>query len=204
MDHRHVDVPINSPIKEVVNEVNGELIIDSVYHTIPEWSFINQNGDVFNSDSLKDKIYVADFFFTTCPSICPVMTTQMSQLYWKLDKKYYKEVQFVSYSVNPEFDTPEVLKKYADDNAYGQERWNFLTGDKKEIYELGVNGYFLSTQEDALAPGGFLHSEKFVLVDKEGRIRDWYDGTDYDDVSRCFDDIAMLIAMYKKESRKNG
>ncbi len=203
MEHRHFDVPILYP-KEEVKEVNGEIIVDTVYHTVPEWSFINQDNEVYNSDSLKGKIYIADFFFTTCPSICPAMTVNMSQLYWKLDKKYYKEVQFVSYTVNPEYDTPEVLKKYAKDNAFSEERWNFLTGDKQKIYELGVHGYYLSTQEDVLAPGGFLHSEKFVLVDKEGRIRGVYNGTDDEEVGKLADDVAMLIAMYKREKRKSG
>ena len=155
MRHLHKEVPIYY-LNEVPKEVNGEIIIDSVYHTIPEWSFINQDGEVFNSDSVKGKIYVADFFFTTCPSICPIMTTQMSQLYWKLDRKSaYQDVSFVSYTVNPEYDTPEVLKDYAEKNAFSQDRWNFLTGEKDEIYKLGVKGYILATEEDPLAEGGF-------------------------------------------------
>lgn len=201
-EHKHYEVDMLHP-KEVVSVVNGETIIDTVYHTIPNFSFIDQDGLPYTSDSLKGKIYVADFFFTTCPSICPVMTAQMNQLYWKLDKSAYQNVHYISYTVNPDYDTPEVLKAYAKKNDVNTKRWRFVTGEKKEIYELGVLGYYLNAQEDALAPGGFLHSNLFVLVDKEGHIRGYYDGTNSDEIRVLAGDIAMLIASYKRKAKES-
>ena len=201
-EHRHTEVPYFHP-REVVSEVNGESIIDTVYHTIPEFSFIDQDSLPYTSDSLKGKIYVADFFFTTCPSICPIMTAQMNQLYWKLDKSAYQGIHYISYTVNPEYDTPEILKAYAKKNEINTKRWRFVTGEKREIYELGVNGYYLNAQEDALAPGGFLHSNLFVLVDKEGHVRGYYDGTSSEEVRDLAGDIAMLIASYKRKAKES-
>lgn len=198
MDHNFRTLPYYHPVD--VQELSDGTV-DTIWHTIPDFTFINQDGDIITQDYFKGHIYIADFFFTTCPSICPVMTTQMRQLYWKLDKKSYQDVYFLSHTVNPDYDTPEVLKDYASKLEIDFDRWVFVTGDKKDIYQQGVTGYFLAAQEDVMAPGGFLHSEMFVLVDKEGRIRGYYDGTNSDDVGRLAEDVALLIADYKKKSR---
>ena len=174
-------------------QVNGKTIPDTIYHEIPYWSFINQDSILVSQDDYNGKIYITDFFFTTCPGICPKMTTQMGQLQLKLDDPILQNIKFVSYTVNPENDTPEVLKKYG--KAYGADfkRWTFLTGKKQKIYELGVEGYLVSTREDALAEGGFLHSEKFILVDWNRNIRGFYNGTDVNEISRLSDDIKILL-----------
>lgn len=200
MDHSFRTLPFYHPI-EFVDKPDGTT--DTIWHTIPDFSFINQDGEIVTQDYFEGHIYVADFFFTTCPSICPVMTTQMRQLYWKLDKKSYQDVYFLSHTVNPEYDTPEILKAYADKLEVDYKRWMFVTGEKEKIYQQGLTGYFLSAQEDVMAPGGFLHSEMFVLVDKEMRIRGYYDGTSSDDVGRLAEDIALLMAEYKKLARED-
>ena len=140
----------------------------------------------------EGKIIVADFFFTTCPTICPIMTKQMTRLQWLLEDNSYDDVHFLSYTVNPEHDTAEVLKDYADEQGADLSSWTFITGDQEEIFELGFEGYLLSTQEDELAPGGFLHSSMFVLLDRDRHIRGFYDGTSTKEVDDLVTDIKML------------
>jgi protein SCO1/2 len=165
---------------------------DTIYHTVGNFSFKNQEGDYYSHNDLKDKIYVACFFFTSCPSICPKMTTNMKKFANAF--KNNDEVRIVSFTVDPERDTVEKLKKYADKNGINSKQWNLLTGDKESIYELGVYGYLLSAQEDALAPGGFLHSGQFILVDKEKRIRGIYEGTKAKEMDRMIEDAKILLA----------
>lgn len=173
---------------------------DTTFHEIPYWQFQNQEGEWMDQKNYDGKIYVANFIFTTCPTICPKMTTQMSLMQYKLDDPAFDEVKFVSYTVNPETDTPEVLKAYGLKNEANFDRWSFFTGEKQLIYELGVKGYLVSAQEDVLAPGGFLHSEKFILIDWNRNIRGFYDGTDVNEVSRLVDDIKILL----KEKQRLG
>ncbi len=165
---------------------------DTIYHTVGNFSLKNQEGDVYSHNDLEGKIYVADFFFTSCPSICPKMTTNMKK--FAAAFKNNEEVKIVSFTVDPERDTVEKLKKYADKNGIDSKQWNLLTGDKETIYELGVYGYLLSAQEDALAPGGFLHSGQFILVDKEKRIRGIYEGTNAKEIDRMMGDTKILLA----------
>lgn len=165
---------------------------DTIYHTVGNFSLKNQEGDVYSHNDLDGKIYVADFFFTSCPSICPKMTTNMKK--FAAAFKNNDEVRIVSFTVDPERDTVEKLKKYADKNGINSKQWNLLTGDKETIYELGVYGYLLSAQEDALAPGGFLHSGQFILVDKEKRIRGIYEGTKAKEMDRMIEDARILLA----------
>lgn len=173
---------------------------DTLYHTIPAWSFVNQNGKTVTDQDYKGKIYIADFFFTSCGTICPKMTKQMVRLQWKMKDEAYKDVRLLSHTVDPENDTPERLLRYAEKHNANLGRWDFVTGDKRALYEIGVNGYLLSTREDALAEGGFLHSEKFVLVDRKGRIRGFYDGTSTEDVDRAADEVKLLLKEEKVEA----
>jgi protein SCO1/2 len=121
------------------------------------------------------------------------MTKQMTRLQWLLEDEVYRQVHFLSHTVNPKHDTPEVLKAYALEQGADLERWTFLTGNQEIIFEHGFEGYLLNTQEDAGAPGGFLHSSMFVLVDKERRIRGFYDGTSTKEVDDLVTDIKMLM-----------
>lgn len=163
--------------------------VDTLYHTIPTWSFQNQYGDTIKSDFYIGKIHVVDFFFSHCPTICPAMTMNMVKL-----QESTKElnVNFVSFTVDPKQDSSERLLWYQDAFGINGNNWNLLTGDQSLIYELGVHGFLVPNQEDALAPGGFLHSEKMMLIDPKGRIRGYYDGTDIDQMTILLNDIIKL------------
>lgn len=210
--HNFVHLPIVGPREaiEVVDE-NGNTIVDTVYHQIPDFTLINQDGDTVTREDMLGKIYVADFFFTRCPTICPAM--QFSML--RLQNRFvdYNDFALVSHSVDPLFDTPEVLNTYAEELGADLSNWTFLTGEKDSIYKLAYEGYFVNAMEDDGAPGGFLHSEYLVLVDKEGRIRSGldddgnirgvYDGTSDHDVGELIDDIKVLMAEYRLALKKN-
>ena len=167
---------------------------DTVYHTIPDFEFINQDGEKVNNETLKGKIYVADFFFTTCQTICPRMTSQLKRVSKQIEG--WDDVMFVSYTVDPETDSVETLKAYANDNGINTKKWIFITGDEEEIHELGGSGYLLNVLRDSTAQGGFLHSELFILVDKERHIRGIYDGTNTEDVNRMMKEIQTLRKEY--------
>lgn len=169
---------------------------DTLFHTIPDFSFTNQDGKNITQEYYKDKIYVADFFFTTCPSICPKMSSSLGKIQEKF--KAQRDVKLVSFTVNPENDSVEVLKDYAKKFMVNSSKWNLLTGSKMEIYELGVKGYLVPASEDALAPGGFLHSEYLMLIDKEKRIRGFYDGTNEAAVDSLIGEIIVLMQEYRK------
>jgi protein SCO1/2 len=151
---------------------------DTLYHQIPDWSFENQNSQIISSEQLDNKIKLVDFFFTSCPTICPQMTLNMSNIQSILRKNCLTNIELLSFTVDPLKDSSEKLLEYANSYNVDSTNWNMLTGDQSTIYDLGVNGFLVPNQEDALAPGGFLHSEKLILLDQYNRIRGYYDGTD--------------------------
>lgn len=151
---------------------------DTLYHQIPDWSFENQNSQIISSEQLDNKIKLVDFFFTSCPTICPQMTLNMSKIQSSLKKNCITDIELLSFTVDPLKDSSEKLLEYANSYNVDSTNWNMLTGDQSTIYDLGVNGFLVPNQEDALAPGGFLHSEKLILIDQFNRIRGYYDGTD--------------------------
>ncbi len=179
---------------------------DTNYYKIPDWEFTTQDDSTLSSKELEGAIYVANFFFATCPSICPAMNYNVQQVQERF--KGYEHIRIVSFSVDPEHDTVAVLKNYEKRMGATPGRWFFLTGDKEKIYQTAA-GYFLSAMEDSLADGGFLHSENLVLVDWKGRIRSGkddqgnlkgvYNGLSVDDVNTLKDDIKVLIAEYEKQ-----
>ena len=180
---------------------NGKLVIDTLKHKIPDFALINQDNDLVTNEKLKGKVYVADFFFTTCPSICKTMSGNMVELQKMMAGT--KDFHIVSHSVNPEFDSPKVLREYAEKMGAKTSNWDFLTGEKETIYSLGLKGYFAEAEESELAPGGFLHTENFVLVDRfgyirsrvdaDGNIKAVYDGTNSEDVKLLYQDIKTLL-----------
>ena len=175
--------------------VDGKEIVDTIYNTIPPFSFVNQAGDTVSENIVKGKIYISDFFFTTCPTICPVMKRQMLKVY-----EAYKgnaEVMILSHTIDPEHDTPQVLNKFAKDLGVTGTQWEFLTGPKEKIYEIGKN-YMVVAREDKTAEGGFLHSGAFILTDKEKHVRGIYDGTTEDGTKKLIADIQVLLDEYKK------
>ncbi|HEX7365637.1 MAG TPA: SCO family protein [Pelobium sp.] len=173
----------------------GKLKTDTFYQTIPNFSFLNQDSVIINNDSLKNSVYVADFFFTSCPSICPVMSKNLLSVY--KDFKGNQEVRFISYTIDPKHDTIPVLKKYADKLGVEGSQWSFLLGNRDSVYNLAKNGYMNYAAENANIPGGVEHSGYFILVDKEKRIRGAYDGTNSEQVENLKKDIAILLDEYK-------
>ena len=168
----------------------GEDSEESVSHIIPAFSLTDQRGLTITADSIKGKIVVADFFFTTCRSICPLMSTQMKRVY----QQYINDtsVCFVSHTVDPEFDTPQVLANYAKGKNAEVGKWYFLTGDKKQLYELARNGYYVSATKGDGGPDDFVHTQNFALVDKTMHIRGYYDGTDSTAINKLIGDIKIL------------
>lgn len=177
---------------------------DTIYHSIPPFSFINQDGKIITDKHYEGKIYVADYFFTTCKSICPKMTTELLRVQEKF--AYTKGgVEILSHTVDPEHDSVPVLRAYANTVHADTKMWNFVTGNKKQLYDLARNGYLVNAMEGDGGPDDFIHSELFVLVDKEKHIRGIYDGTNIKSVNDLLDDIKVLIAEYYiKENEKKG
>jgi len=168
---------------------------------VPEFEFINQNGDLISNSFYENKVYVVEFFFTTCPTICPKMNENMV----KIQNEFYGNIDFgiLSFSINPKYDTPQILKDYAKSHGATLKTWNFLTGDQDKIYELANTGFTLYAGENSNAEGGFEHSGMFALVDKNGKIRSridklgnpiaFYDGLDAKGVQMIKEDIAILL-----------
>jgi len=177
--------------------VNPELVDSSLqkkrkYHTIADFSLTNQNGQIITQNDYKDKIYITDFFFTTCPTICPTMTKNMAYL----QEKVGDEVLLLSHSVTPEIDSVAQLKKYAIETGVNDSKWNLVTGDKKQIYELARKSYFVVKTDGDGGPFDMIHTENFVLVDKERRIKGFYDGTKIEEVERLLEDLEILQNSY--------
>lgn len=175
--------------------VNNELVDSTVqevrkYHTIADFKLFNQNGDTITQDFYKDKIYVADFFFTTCVTICPIMTDHMLKIQEKL--KDDPEVLLLSHSVIPKADSVPQLKKYALEKGVDDKKWNLVTGDKKQIYDLARKSYLAAKSQGDAGPFDMIHTENFVLVDKERRIRGFYDGTNPKVIDNLLHDIEIL------------
>ena len=198
--HNKKELPIFFNEGVQTNVVDGKEQTDSVYHTIPPFNFINQDGIIVTEKDFENKIYAADFFFTTCPTICPKMMTQMQRVD-SMTKQLY-DFMIISHSVNPSHDSVPVLADYAKRVHADSKKWMLVTGGKKDIYDIGIDGYKLAVDEDPRAPGGFLHSEMFVLVDKQKRIRGYYDGTDSAAVRTMIEDVIMLSAEYEKKNRE--
>lgn len=170
--------------------VDGREITDTIYETVPDFKLINQNGDTVTKMLTDNKIYVADFFFTTCPTICPVMKREMIRVYEKF--KNDPGIMILSHTIDPEHDNVRVLKEYS--SALGSDgiKWQFLTGNRDSIYTLAEKGYYASARVDSLEPGGFVHSGGFILVDKQRRVRGIYDGTNTGEVNKLLEDINIL------------
>lgn len=181
-------------------DVNPSLVDVSVKHitkdhTIADFSLINQNGEIITQNDYKNKIYIADFFFTRCTNICIAMAYNMNQL-----QEYYKndaDILFLSHSVTPEMDSVPILKKYAIEKGVIDGKWNVTTGDKKHIYELARKSYFAVIEDGDGGEDDFIHTEQFILIDKERRIRGFYDGTDKNDMEKLKQDMVLLKAEYE-------
>ena len=186
-------LPIYQPAEVNEKLVDSSIIHVAKYHKISDFKLINQNGKEITQANYKDKIYVADFFFTTCQDICPVMTKNMYQLQEEL--KNDNEILLLSHTVIPEVDTVEQLKVYAIENNVDDSKWNLLTGDKKQIYELARKSY-LAVEDSNFNEFDMIHTENFMLIDKEKQIRGFYDGTNSEEINRLLKDIEILKQSY--------
>ena len=181
--------------------VNPELVDSTIQyvarnHTVADFSFTNQNGKTITQENYKGKIYVADFFFTTCGSICPKMTTNMVRIQKAVSSN--PGVLLLSHTVMPETDNVLVLKKYALENGVNDLKWNLVTGDKKKIYTMARKSYLAVKLGKPEEQYDMVHTENFVLVDAKRRVRGFYDGTNPDEIDRLIDDIKWL-----SETEKN-
>ena len=163
---------------------------DTVYHTIGDFKFVDQDSVEVTNETYKDKIYVADFFFTSCRTICPIMKTQMLRVYESIESD--PDVLLLSHTIDPDYDTVALLRDFANRLGVKSDKWHFVTGDKEEIYRVAQTSYFSTALEDKSEPDGFIHSGAFLLIDKERRIRGKYDGTKEEDVNRLLADIEKL------------
>jgi protein SCO1 len=170
--------------------VNGNTVIDTVYHQVGGFLLLDADSLPVSDAITKDKYYVACFFFTNCKTICPKMTGQLMRVQYQF--KEDNDVVILSHTVDPDFDTPSVLKAYAKTNTATPGKWYFLTGDKKTIYDLARSSYFISVSKGDGGVDDFIHSEQLVLVDKNKHIRGYYDGTDKYDVDKLIGDIKLL------------
>ena len=178
----HYYIPKYFPVDVVDN--------DTVYHKVPPFSFVNQNGEVITEEYYKNKIYVVDYFFTTCLGPCPQMSEGMQYLQKML--KQVDDVKLLSHTVDPSHDTVNVLKEYAELYDADPNYWNLVTGSKTELYKQAREGYFLVATVGDGSDTDFIHSQKFVLVDREGVIRGYYDGTDGQELKRLITEINII------------
>lgn len=168
-------------------EWNGK---DTIFHKIASFQFVDQDSAIVNNNTFKDKIYVADFFFTSCRTICPIMKTQMLRVYEATQNM--PDVLILSHSIDPEYDTVALLHDFADRLGVESKRWHFVTGVRDSIFKIAQTSYFTTAMEDRTEPDGYIHSGAFLLIDKQGRVRGKYDGTKEEDVNRLIGDIKIL------------
>jgi len=195
-DKKNDKLPYLGHREAVEKNVHGKTVIDSVYQTIPAFSLLDQDSTVIDNQKMSDKIYIADFFFTSCPSICPIMKKQMLRVYDKF--KNENQLAFVSHSIDPKRDSIPVLKQYQEKLGVDGNKWHFVYGDKETIYKLARDGYMNIAEDDEKAPGGIMHSGYFILVDKKGHIRGAYNGTDDIEVDKLIADIPTLLKEYQQ------
>ena len=193
-------LPIFGPNHADTLRQDGKLVVSQSYHTVPPFRFTNQDNQTVTEVDFKGKIYVTDFFFTTCQGICPKMTKQMERVTQVF--KNNPDVRFLSHTVMPETDSVPVLKAYALERAADPKQWQFVTGPKPALYFMARNGYFLTDTKGLGDIDDFVHTENFALVDKEKHLRGFYDGTDSTQVNRLIADINQLLKYYSYTEKK--
>jgi len=188
------NLPIYQPADFNAELVDASLLHKKKYHTVANFSLINQNGKTVTQKDYEGKIYITDFFFTTCQTICPVMTKNMVAIQDII--KNDDAVMLLSHSVTPKIDSVAQLKKYALEKGVLDNKWNLVTGDKKEIYDLARKSYMAVKTDPNIDPYSMIHTENFILVDKEKRIRGTYDGTNDEAIEKLINDIKILKSSY--------
>tara|TARA_R110002049_G_scaffold46851_2_gene135893 strand:+ start:4776 stop:5450 length:675 start_codon:yes stop_codon:yes gene_type:complete len=189
-------LPIYQPTMVSTELVDSTLQYKKKYHSIANFSLTNQNGKTITQSDYKNKIYVADFFFTTCQTICPIMTDHMVEIQKEIIND--DAIMLLSHSVTPEIDTVAQLKRYAIKKGVNDKKWNLVTGDKKQIYDLARKSYLAVKDNPYAGPYDMVHTENFMLIDKKKQIRGFYDGTKSEDIDRLLNDIKHLKKEYNK------
>ena len=172
---------------------------DTTYHFIPDFEFTDQFNNKVTQETLKNKIYVTEYFFTTCQSICPVMNTNLERVYKEF--KDNPDFMIVSHTVDPEMDSVPVLMEYAKKHGVVSNKWLFLTGEKSKLYSLARKGYLLNAEEGTGDADDFIHTQNFALIDKDKHIRGFYDGTDSLEINRLIQEIKLLVKEYDYKER---
>ncbi|WP_136482451.1 SCO family protein [Cognatitamlana onchidii] len=189
-------LPIYQPAMVSTELVDSTIQYQKKYHKIADFELLNQNGNVVTQETYRDKIYVADFFFTTCQTICPIMTDHMVKIQESI--KNDNDIMLLSHSVTPEIDSVARLKHYALKKGVIDKKWNLVTGDKKVIYKLARKSYLAVKDNGDGGPFDMIHTENFMLIDKKKQIRGFYDGTNAEDINRLLKDISILREEYKQ------
>jgi protein SCO1/2 len=205
-----VKMPAHYLPDTVINKVvDGKIISDTVWHKVKNISLVNQLGDTVSLDDINGSIIIADYFFTRCPSICPTLTKHMKELQdamrmkdsrRRIDSSY---VRFISFTVDPERDSSPVLKKYADKYAVNHDTWWFLTGDRNKIYDYALNELKIGLQDGEGVDSNFIHTQKFVLIDKYRNVRGYYDGLDTTAMSKLAEDLTLLMLEKDKTKKRS-
>jgi protein SCO1/2 len=182
--------------KSIVERTEGvKIFYDTIPHAIADFRFVNQDSNWVSNETFQEKIYVADFFFTSCPTICPIMKTQMLRVYDKYSEN--KNFGILSHTIDPRHDSVSVLKSFTERLEINTNIWQFVTGDEDAIYELGESSYMVVAGADEAAAGGYIHSGAFLLIDKERHVRGVYDGTVSEQVDVLMNDIKTLLKEYE-------
>jgi len=189
-------LPILGEREPVEREVNGKVVVDTIYQSIAPFSYLNQDSTIVTDKDFDGKIYVADFFFTSCNTICPEMHRNMLKVYEEF--KDNPEVKILSHSIDAKYDVPSRLKKYAGKLGVDGTQWEFVHGSSDSIYNVSAKNYLVAAYEDKNDPQGFVHQGWFILVDKNKHLRGAYDGTKSDQVAQMVDDMKLLL------EEKNG
>jgi protein SCO1/2 len=185
------ELPIYGNRDVKVSVVDGKQVIDTIYATVPNFTLINQNGDTVTESIIEGKITVVDFFFTSCPTICPIMKREMIRVYQEFQQN--EKVIMLSHTIDPEHDTIEVLQDYSRRLGSDGKQWQFLTGERTYIYELAEKGYYSTAMADSTEPGGFVHSGGLILIDEKKRVRGIFDGTNSADTDKLIEAIHLLL-----------
>lgn len=192
-------LPIYGERTAIEKVLNGKKVADTIFRQIPKFNFMNQDGQQVTNQTFAQKIYVSDFFFTSCPTICPKMKTQMLRVYEQF--KNNNQIKLLSHTLDPQHDSVAVLRDYAQRLGVASNKWHFVTGPKDSIYAI-ASRYLVSAREDATAKGGLMHSGALVLVDTNRHVRGIYDGTQPQQVDQLLADIQILLAEKKNELGK--
>jgi len=183
-------LPVYGNKTAITKNENGKETIDSIDYVLPNFAFVDQDSNLVNQETVASKIFISEFFFTSCPSICPKMQAQMLRVYENYRNN--PDIQILAFTIDPERDTVAKLKAYEKKLEVESSKWHFLTGNKDSIYNL-AESFLVSAAEDPDAPGGHVHSGNFILADKQRRIRGYYDGTKEESVQKLLDEIEILL-----------